>query len=32
VELNHQIEATRAKRGPGDLNALFHSGETWTVA
>ena len=32
VELNHQIEAARAKRGPGDLNALFHSGETWTVA
>jgi len=32
VELNHQIEAARAKRGPGDLSALFGSGETWTVA
>ena len=32
VELNRQIDAAKAKRGPGDLNALFHSGETWTVA
>ena len=32
VELNKQLEAARAKKGPGDLNALFHSGETWTVA
>lgn len=32
VELNQQIEAARAKRAPGDLNQLFHSGETWTVA
>ncbi len=32
VELNRQIEAAREKKGPGDLNALFNSGETWTVA
>jgi 2-oxoglutarate ferredoxin oxidoreductase subunit beta len=32
VELNRQIDSAKAKKGPGDLNALFHSGETWTVA
>jgi 2-oxoglutarate ferredoxin oxidoreductase subunit beta len=32
VELNRQIESARAKKGEGDLNALFSSGETWTVA
>jgi 2-oxoglutarate ferredoxin oxidoreductase subunit beta len=32
VELNRQIELARAKKGEGDLNALFNSGETWTVA
>ena len=32
VELNRQIESAREKRGEGDLNALFNSGETWTVA
>jgi 2-oxoglutarate ferredoxin oxidoreductase subunit beta len=32
VELNHQIETARSKRGPGDLTALFNGGETWTVA
>ena len=32
VELNRQIESARSKRGPGDLNALFSGGETWTVA
>src|SRR5687767_12520947 len=32
VELNRQIDAAREKRGPGDLNTLFGSGETWTVA
>ena len=32
LELNRQIEAAREKKGPGDLNALFNSGETWTVA
>jgi len=31
-ELNAQIQAAQAKRGKGDLNALFNSGETWTVA
>jgi 2-oxoglutarate/2-oxoacid ferredoxin oxidoreductase subunit beta len=31
LELNHQIEAARAKRGRGDLNELFHSGDTWVV-
>jgi 2-oxoglutarate ferredoxin oxidoreductase subunit beta len=32
VELNRQIEAARSKRGDGDLNALFNSGETWVVS
>jgi 2-oxoglutarate ferredoxin oxidoreductase subunit beta len=32
VELNKQVEAAKAKKGEGDLNVLFHSGETWTVA
>jgi 2-oxoglutarate ferredoxin oxidoreductase subunit beta len=32
IELNQQVAAARAKKGPGDLNALFNSGETWTVA
>ena len=32
VELNRQIESAKSKRGPGDLNALFTGGETWTVA
>jgi 2-oxoglutarate ferredoxin oxidoreductase subunit beta len=32
VELNRQIQTAREKKGPGDLNALFNSGETWTVA
>jgi len=32
VELNHQIDSAKAKRGAGDLNALFNSGETWSVA
>jgi 2-oxoglutarate ferredoxin oxidoreductase subunit beta len=32
VELNRQLEAACEKKGPGDLNALFNSGETWTVA
>jgi 2-oxoglutarate ferredoxin oxidoreductase subunit beta len=31
VELNEQITAARAKKGHGDLEALFHSGDTWTV-
>lgn len=31
-ELNKQVAAAKAKKGDGDLNALFNSGETWTVA
>jgi 2-oxoglutarate ferredoxin oxidoreductase subunit beta len=31
VELNKQIDAAREKRGPGDLDKLFNSGESWTV-
>jgi 2-oxoglutarate ferredoxin oxidoreductase subunit beta len=27
-----QIETATAKRGKGDLEALLHSGETWTIA
>jgi 2-oxoglutarate ferredoxin oxidoreductase subunit beta len=30
--LGQQITDARAKRGPGDLAALFNSGETWDVA
>ena len=32
VELNKQITEARAKRGDGDLNKLFNSGECWTVS
>jgi 2-oxoglutarate ferredoxin oxidoreductase subunit beta len=32
VELNRQVEAAREKRGHGDLEKLFNSGETWTVS
>ena len=32
AEVNRQIEATREKKGEGDLNALLNSGDTWTVA
>jgi 2-oxoglutarate ferredoxin oxidoreductase subunit beta len=31
VELNRQIDTARAKRGDGDLSALFNAGETWVV-
>ncbi|WP_425615582.1 2-oxoacid:ferredoxin oxidoreductase subunit beta [Anatilimnocola sp. NA78] len=31
VELNKQVDLAREKKGPGDLDALFNSGETWTV-
>ena len=31
-ELNKQVEAAKAKKGEGSLNALFNSGETWTVS
>ncbi len=30
-ELNRQIKLAKEKRGPGDLNQLFRSGDTWTV-
>jgi 2-oxoglutarate ferredoxin oxidoreductase subunit beta len=30
-ELNRQIEVVRQRKGPGDLNELFASGETWVV-
>jgi len=30
-ELNRQIELAREKKGDGDLDALFQSGDTWTV-
>jgi 2-oxoglutarate ferredoxin oxidoreductase subunit beta len=26
-----QVQAARDRRGPGDLHALLHSGDTWTV-
>ena len=32
VELCKQVEAAKAKKGEGDLNALFQAGDTWTVA
>ncbi len=31
-ELNRQVEIAREKQGQGDLNKLFHSGETWSVS
>ncbi|MCA9119624.1 MAG: 2-oxoacid:ferredoxin oxidoreductase subunit beta [Planctomycetaceae bacterium] len=31
-ELNKQVAAAKAKKGEGSLNALFNSGETWTVS
>ncbi len=30
--INQQIEESIAKRGKGDLEALFNSGDTWTVS
>ena len=30
-ELKNQVEAAKQKRGEGDLQALFNSGDTWTV-
>ncbi len=32
VELNRQIDEAREKKGEGDLQKLFSSGETWTVS
>jgi 2-oxoglutarate ferredoxin oxidoreductase subunit beta len=31
VQLNSQLAEAKAKRGPGNLEALFNSGDTWTV-
>jgi 2-oxoglutarate ferredoxin oxidoreductase subunit beta len=31
-EVRGQIDQAVAKRGPGDLKSLFHSGDTWQVA
>ena len=31
-ELNRQIEVAQEKKGRGDLDELFNTGETWTVA
>ena len=31
VELNKQVADAIEKKGPGDFNKLFNSGETWTV-
>jgi 2-oxoglutarate ferredoxin oxidoreductase subunit beta len=30
-ELNRQIQAARERAGEGDLDQLFHSGDTWTA-
>ena len=30
--VNDQIEVATKEKGAGDLDALFNSGETWTVA
>lgn len=32
VELNRQLDVAREREGEGDLNALFNSGDTWTVS
>ncbi len=32
VELNKQVDDIRAAAGEGDLEELFNSGETWTIA
>jgi 2-oxoglutarate ferredoxin oxidoreductase subunit beta len=31
-QLNSQIESARQKQGPGDLNKVFNSGDTWSVS
>ena len=31
-EINEQVNAAREKKGEGDLEALFNSGDTWTVS
>ena len=30
-QVNAQVESAREQKGPGDLDALFHSGDTWEV-
>ncbi len=30
--MSEQLEAAREQRGEGDLAALLHSGDTWTVS
>ncbi len=30
-EVNKQVEVAREKQGPGELQTLFNSGDTWTV-
>jgi 2-oxoglutarate ferredoxin oxidoreductase subunit beta len=31
-QMNDQIKFAKQKRGAGDLNQLFRSGDTWQVA
>ncbi len=31
LELNRQVEAAKQSKGPGNLDKLFNSGDTWTV-
>jgi 2-oxoglutarate ferredoxin oxidoreductase subunit beta len=31
-ELNHQIAVARERKGDGDLEKMFNSGDTWEVA
>jgi 2-oxoglutarate ferredoxin oxidoreductase subunit beta len=31
-QINQQVASARQQKGAGDLQALFHAGETWEVA
>jgi 2-oxoglutarate ferredoxin oxidoreductase subunit beta len=31
-QINQQVEQAIGERGPGSLNKLFSSGDTWTVS
>ncbi len=31
-QINAQVETAKAKKGEGDLDALFNSGDTWEVS
>ena len=31
AQLHEQMQAVQAEKGPGDLQALLHSGDTWTI-